>query len=156
MATKIVLHAVLLCIVSSGLGISLPYPWASWKELSKTCWKVVRRSAICDGVVARSETFQKNKGVYRPILSPRNFRRAVMDCVESSLSIADVYKVCDEAETFKKALQCYREVIMAYTPQEAGGVLGELVSIYENCMIGLFDSSTTTTTAPTSGSTKPK
>ncbi|XP_054924157.1 uncharacterized protein [Dermacentor andersoni] len=125
MATKIVLHAVLLCIVSSGLGISLPYLWSSGQELRAMCKKVVDRSATCDEVVARSETFKKNKGKYRPLL-------------------------------FKKALQCYREVIMDFTPPEAVEVLEELVSVYENCMISFFNSSMTTTMAPTGGSTKPK
>ncbi|XP_050030278.1 uncharacterized protein [Dermacentor andersoni] len=140
MATKIVLHAVLLCIVSSGLGISLPYLWSSGQELRAMCKKVVDRSATCDEVVARSETFKKNKGKYRPLLPPQTFGRAVVECVESTLSVADMYKVCDEAET----------------PPEAVEVLEELVSVYENCMISFFNSSMTTTMAPTGGSTKPK
>ncbi|XP_075534309.1 uncharacterized protein LOC142568125 isoform X1 [Dermacentor variabilis] len=156
MATKIVLHAVLLCIVSSGPGISLPYPWSNEQELKEMCKKVVDRSATCDEVVARSETFKKNKGKYRPLLPRQTFGGAVLECVESTLSVADMYKVCDEAETFKKALQCYREVIMDFTPPEAVEVVEELVSVYENCMVSLFNSSMTTTTAPTGGSTKPK
>lgn len=156
MATKILLHAVLVGIVSSALGYWRPLMWPHGKEFQEMCNKVFNQSAMCDEVVASGETFKKNKGKYKPLLPSNAFVRTILQCVESTLSIAEMQKVCGDAKTFKKALKCYREIIMDVTPPEAQKIIGELVSVYENCMLGLFNSSMPSTTPPKMRSTMAK
>lgn len=159
MAANILLHAVLIGVAATTAMKLVPNLMQSDKQFREACKDVFEYAATCDDAVGDTETFKTNKMKYAPLVPMSVFPQAVADCVENSLSVLEMAKVCRDAQTFKKAMRCYRRTMMLITPPDGKKAIDELVTVYENCMVGMLNASMATTAptmAPTTAPTQKK
>ncbi|XP_037286802.2 uncharacterized protein LOC119179785 [Rhipicephalus microplus] len=148
MATKTWLYAIVIGAAATTALRSLPNPMPSGDKFHKACKNVFDYFSTCDDAVWATETFKKNRRKYIPLVPRSVFPQAVADCLENSLSVFEWEIVCSDAMTLRKALKCYGRTMMKITPPDGMEVVRELVTVFEECMDGIINSSMTTTKTP--------